>query len=68
MELTINFNEVEGDAQGTKISMSVAGEEIEMVIAGREDGGNYAVVTGAGVTDQQLMEVLDAQEKKIADL
>lgn len=68
MELTINFDEVDGDAQGTKISLSMAGQEMEMVIAGRENGGNYAVVTGSGVTDEDLMKVLDAQEEKIADL
>ncbi|WP_256842298.1 hypothetical protein [Ornithinimicrobium cryptoxanthini] len=68
MELTINFNEVDGDAQGAKISLSMGGQAMEMVIAGREDGGNYAVVTGTGVSDEELMEVLDAQEEKIADL
>lgn len=68
VELTIGFNEVEGDAQGTKISLSVAGQEMEMAIAGREDGGNYAIVTGLGVTDEELMEVLDTQEQKVADL
>lgn len=68
MELTLAFKEVEGDAQGTKISLDLAGESMEMTIAGREDGGNYAIVTGLGVTDEELMEVLDAQEKKVADL
>lgn len=68
MELTLGFDEVDGDAQGVKISMSLAGQNVEMVIAGREDGGNYAVVTGAGVSDEDLMKVLDAQEQKIADL
>lgn len=68
MELTIGFNEVDGDAQGTKISLAFAGQEMDMVVAGREDGGNYAIVTGTGVSDEDLMKVLDAQEEKLADL
>lgn len=68
MSMTVKFEEIEGDAQGTKITMEVMGQSIELSVAGREDGGNYAIVTGMGVSDDQVIEVLDAQEAKIADL
>lgn len=68
MSMTMKFAEVEGDAQGSKISMDIMGETVEFVVAGREDGGNYTVVTGMGVEDAEIIEVLDAQEEKLADL
>lgn len=68
MEVTMKFEEVEGDAQGSKISMDLMGQSVEFLMVGRENGGNYTVVTGMGVDDAQVMEVLDAQEEKLADL
>lgn len=68
MEMTMSFSEVEGDAQGTKIGVDMMGQGIEMIFAGREDGGNYTVVTGMGVTDDEVLQVLDAQDEKIDEL
>lgn len=68
MSMKMAFNEIEGNAQGTKISIDVMGESMEMVMAGREDGGNYVVVMGLGVTEADVISVIDAQEDKLGDL
>src|SRR5699024_6290891 len=66
--MTMSFSEIDGDAQGTKVGLDVMGQNIEVIFAGREDGGNYSVVTGMGVSDDEVIQVLDAQDEKIADL
>lgn len=66
--MTMSFSEIDGDAQGTKIGVDVMGQSVEMIFAGREDGGTYSVVTGMGVSDDEVIQVLDAQDEKIADL
>lgn len=68
MSMTMTFSEVDGDAQGTKITVAMQGLELEVIFAGREDGGTYTVVTGTGITDAEAIEVLDAQDEKIASL
>lgn len=68
MEMTMGFSEVEGDAQGTKISIGVMGQSLEMTLAGREDGGNYTVVMATGISDDEAIQVLDAQDEKISEL
>lgn len=66
MSMTMEFTEVSGDAQGTTISVGVMGQTFELTVAGREDGGNYTVVTAMGVPDEDVIKVLDAQQEKIA--
>ncbi|USQ80224.1 hypothetical protein NF556_00750 [Ornithinimicrobium faecis] len=68
MEMTMGFGEVEGDADGTKITIEAMGQSMEMVLAGREDGGNYTVLMATGVTDDEAIQVLDAQDEKISEL
>ncbi|MCK0112228.1 hypothetical protein MWU75_08775 [Ornithinimicrobium sp. F0845] len=68
MSMTMGFNEVEGDAQGTTISMGLLGQTLEVTVAGREDGGNYTVVTAVGLSAEELISVLDAQDEKVANL
>ncbi|QDO87211.1 hypothetical protein FNH13_01785 [Ornithinimicrobium ciconiae] len=68
MSMTMKFEDIDGDAQGTKITMEVMGQSMELAVAGRENGGNYAIATGMGVSDDEVIEVLDAQESKISDL
>lgn len=66
--LTMTFAELEGDAQGTKIGLGIMGEELEMVMAGRADGENVILITSEGVEEDQVIEILDAQQEKIDDL
>lgn len=68
MSMTMTFSEVDGDAQGTTIGIEMAGLDLEVIFAGREDGGTYTVVTGMGITDDEAIQVLDAQDEKIASL
>lgn len=68
ISMTVKFEEIDGDAEGTKITMELMGQTVSLSVAGREDGGNYAIVTGMGVSDEDVLEVLDAQHTKIADL
>lgn len=68
MSMTLGFSDVEGDAQGTKMTMTLEDQRIDLTMAGRQSGDNYTLVTGAGVADADLMKVLDAQEEKVADL
>ena len=68
MSMTMSFNEVEGDAQGTTIAVGVLGQTFELTVAGRESSGNYTVVTAMGIAPEDIIEVLDAQDEKIANL
>lgn len=65
--MTMSFNEIDG-AQGTKITMDVMGQSIDVAVVGREDGGNYSVVMAMGISDEEIIQVLDAQEDKVANL
>ncbi|HLS45249.1 MAG TPA: hypothetical protein VK045_07425 [Ornithinicoccus sp.] len=67
-EMTLGFEEIEADAQGTRISMGVMGMTFDITMVGRENAGNYAIVMGTGVSEEQIVEVLEAQEEKMADL
>ncbi len=68
MEMTMSFSEIDGDAQGTKIEVGVMGQSLAVTMAGREDNGNYTVLMGTGITDDEAIQVLDSQDEKIADL
>lgn len=68
VSMKMSFNEIEGDAQGTKIAVEAMGQSMEVIFAGREDGGTYSVVTGTGVGDDEVIQVLDAQDEKIDEV
>lgn len=48
--------------------MGVMGMTFDITMVGRENAGNYAIVMGTGVSEEQIVEVLEAQEEKMADL
>lgn len=66
--MTMNFEEIDGDAQGAKITLDVMGESVALILGGRQDGDNFVWVNGQGVEDADVITVLDAQEEKINDL
>jgi hypothetical protein len=68
LEMTLAFEDVEADAQGTNISMSVMGMTFDVTMVGREDDGNFVVVMGMGVSEDDVVEVLEAQEEKMDEL
>lgn len=68
ISMTMGFSEVEGDAQGTTITVEFLGQSLEVTVAGREDAGTYVVVTATGLDDGEIIRVLDAQEEKVANL
>lgn len=66
--MTMTFSELDGDAQGTKIGLDAMGEGLEIIMAGRVDGENLVLISGQGVEEGEVIEVLDAQQEKIDEL
>lgn len=66
MEMKLSFDELsDGDAQGTKMSVSVMGISIDAVMASKQSGDNVAAVMGTGVSEADVIKILDAQMTKV---
>lgn len=64
---TLSFEPLQADAQGVRIAVEVMGEEVDVVLAGRTDGPKAVMVTGLAVSEEDVLQVLDAQQAKLTD-
>lgn len=64
---TIGFQEVQGDAHGVVINLNALGLDIDITAMGRTTGSVAVMVTAFGVTEDEVLQVLEAQEAALAD-
>lgn len=62
--LTITFAEV-SELQGSKVTLSGMGADIEIIVAGEQDGDTMVGVVSTGLTEEQAKQIVDAQQAKV---
>lgn len=64
---TMTFSSLE-NLDGTKISVAIADQTVEMTMAGKTEGNTIVAVLGQGVSEEDVETVVDAQVAKVNSL
>lgn len=65
--VTMSFQAVEG-LDGTKMTMTLLDEAIEMLLVGRQDGDTVVALTATGLEEDQARRIVERQLEKLTDL
>src|SRR5690606_37154044 len=65
--ITMSFQEVEG-LDGTKMTMTLFEEAIEMLIVGRQDGDTVVALTATGLDEDQARRIVERQLENVSVL
>lgn len=66
MTMTLSFAEL-GDMEGTKMTMSIAGLNVEMIMGGQSEGSTVVALMATGLEEDQVKQVVEAQMTKVQD-
>lgn len=64
VSMTLSFAALE-DLEGTRMTIAAADQEFEMTMGGRTDGSTVVAVLATGVSEEDVVTVVDAQLTKI---